>query len=99
MHARIYKPSRSAMQSGRAGLAEWVLEYEAPTPRRPESLMGWTSSGDTLNQVHMHFETVEEAIEFAKAKGLSYDVQPVHERKIKPRNYGDNFRIFPPEEQ
>ncbi|MGQ0527819.1 MAG: ETC complex I subunit [Alphaproteobacteria bacterium] len=93
MKARIYKPSKTATQSGRAGrMEDWILEYELETRREPESLMGWTSSGDTLNQVRLGFATLEEAKSFAEKKGLTYQVTPAQVRKVKPRNYGDNFK-------
>lgn len=85
------------MQSGRAKTGAWVLEYETESKRAPEPLMGWTSSEDTLNQVRLKFDTLEEAKSFAAKKGWEYIVFPEHERKIKPRNYGDNFRYMPPE--
>ena len=50
------------MQSGRGNLRHWLLEYELETPRRPEPLMGWVSSGDTLNQVRLRFASEEEAV-------------------------------------
>ena len=31
--ARIYRPAKTAMQSGRAKTRKWVLEYEPATPR------------------------------------------------------------------
>ncbi len=94
---RIYRPSKTAMQSGRANTQQWVLEYETATARRPEHLMGWTASGDTLNQVKLRFPSAEEAVAFAKRKGWSYAVQPEHERRIRPRNYQQNFRFRPAE--
>ena len=42
MTARIYKPARTAMQSGTAKTKEWVLDYEPEEPRAVEPLMGWT---------------------------------------------------------
>ena len=42
--ARIYRPAKTAMQSGRAQSRKWILEYEQATPRRPDRLMGWTSA-------------------------------------------------------
>ena len=98
MKARIYKPSKSAMQSGFAKTGSWVLEYETTTARIPESLMGWTASGDTLNQVRVRFDTLEEALAFAEKKGIAYTVSMPHTRSVKPRNYGDNFRYIPPGE-
>ncbi|MCW2237053.1 ETC complex I subunit [Azospirillum canadense] len=96
MKVRIYQPSKAATQSGRAKTHRWQLEYEIETPRRPEPLMGWISSGDTLNQVKIGFETQEEAIAFAQRKGWDYTVQDAPVRRVRPRNYADNFRTDRP---
>jgi len=93
---RIYKPTKTTMQSGRGRLKDWVLEYELETPRAPESLMGWTASGDTNNQVKLLFDTQEAAITFALAKGWTFTVTPEKPRHVRPRNYVDNFRYIPP---
>ena len=53
MTARIYKPARTAMQSGTAKTKEWVLDFEPEQPRMVEPLMGWTSSGDMKQQVRL----------------------------------------------
>lgn len=98
MKARIYKPARTAMQSGRARTQKWVLEYELETPRVPEPLMGWTSSGDTLNQVRMRFDSKEAAIAFAEGKGIAFTLDEAHPRKLAPRSYLDNFKYRAPEE-
>lgn len=99
MNVKIYKPSKSAMQSGLGKAGDWVLEYETETARKPEALMGWTASGDTLNQVKLKFASMEDAVAFATAKGWNYTVLPPRFRKVKPRNYGDNFRYIPPADQ
>ncbi len=92
---RIYKPSKSTMQSGRAKGQKWVMETETETARRPEDLMGWTSSGDTLNQIKISFDTLEDAVAHAAEQGWAYSVTLPQERKLRPRNYGDNFRYIP----
>jgi len=92
MKVRIYQPSKTAMQSGRAKALDWVLEYEIETPRRPEPLMGWISSGDTLNQVRLKFAGKEDAIAFAERKGWTYDLAEPRSRRVTPKNYADNFR-------
>lgn len=99
MKARIYKPSKSTMQSGRAKMESWVLEYESETPKEPEALMGWVSAGDTLSQITVKFPTLEAAEAYAQEEGLEYSVLQPRVRKIKPRNYGDNFKYIPPETQ
>jgi len=90
--ARIYRPSKSAMQSGRANTRKWVLEFEQATPRRPDPLMGWISAEDTLNQVRLRFDSLDEAERFARAKGLDYVVIEPQERRPLPKSYADNFR-------
>lgn len=80
------------MQSGRAQTRKWVLEYEPATRREPDPLMGWTSAEDTLNQVQLRFDTMEEAVAFATRNGLDYTVVAPHERTEKPKSYADNFR-------
>jgi hypothetical protein len=94
--ARIFRPAKTAMQSGRAGTRRWVLEYEPTTPREPDPLMGWASAGDTLNQVRLKFETLDEAKQFAEKKGLDYVVVEPQKRTFKPKNYADNFRYDRP---
>ena len=59
MRARIYKPAKNAMQSGKARTKQWVLEYEPESPRTIDPLMGWTSSSDTQSQVRLRFESRE----------------------------------------
>ena len=90
--ARIYRPAKTAMQSGRAQTRKWILEYEPATPRRPEPLMGWASAEDTLNEVQLRFDTRDEAVAFADRHGLDYTVVAPHESVEKPKSYADNFR-------
>ena len=90
--ARIFRPAKTAMQSGRAQTRRWVLEYEPASRREPDPLMGWSSAQDTLNQVRLRFDTLEEAKQFADKLGLDYSVEEAHERRFKPKSYADNFR-------
>jgi hypothetical protein len=90
--ARIYRPSKTAMQSGRAGTRKWVLDYETASRRTPDPLMGWSSAQDTLNEVRLKFDTEAEAIAFAKKKGLDYVLIEPNERTTKAKAYADNFR-------
>jgi len=90
--ARIYRPTKTAMQSGRAQARKWILEYEPATPRRPDPLMGWASAEDTLNEVQLRFETRDEAVAFAERLGLDYTVIAPQDAAEKPKSYADNFR-------
>ncbi|HWB51003.1 MAG TPA: ETC complex I subunit [Stellaceae bacterium] len=90
--ARIYQPSKTAMQSGRAQTHKWVLEYEPASRRTPDPLMGWQSAQDTLNEVRLRFPTLDEAISFAQKLGLDYTIIEPHGRTPKAKSYADNFR-------
>ena len=68
MVARIYKPARTAMQSGPARTKEWVLEHEPQQPRQIDPLMGWTSSRDTRAQIRLEFATRDEAIAYLQTR-------------------------------
>jgi hypothetical protein len=94
--ARIYRPTKTAMQSGRARTKVWLLDYEQATRRAPDPLMGWISAADTLNQVRLHFATLDEAIAFARKHGLDYTIIEPHQRRFKPKSYADNFRYDRP---
>lgn len=91
MVARIYKPSRNAMQSGTAKSKLWVLDYEPEQPRQVEPLMGYTSSGDMKSQLRLRFDTKEEAIAYAERHGIAYQVQEPKEPVRRKIAYSDNF--------
>ena len=93
MRARIYRPARSAMQSGNARTTQWVLEYEPERPREIDPLMGWTSSSDMRQQVQLEFDTVDEAVAYATRSGIAYDVFEPHRPVAKAKSYADNFRF------
>lgn len=93
MPARIYQPAKTAMQSGTAKAKGWVLEFAPATAREVDPLMGWTSSDDTQAQVRLHFDSSDAAEDYARAKGIDYEVTEPKLRKpnIRPRGYGENF--------
>ena len=97
MLARIYKPARTAMQSGSARTRAWVLEFEPEQRREVDPLMGWTSSRDTRQQIRMSFPSKEEAVAYAKRSGIAYELFETRERKPVRKAYADNFRFGRPD--
>ena len=91
MNVRIYNRSKETSQSGHANSGQWVLEAVRPSTQKPESLMGWTQSGDTLNQIKLSFPNQAKAEAFAKSQGWRYTITKQNNRKVKPRSYADNF--------
>ena len=92
---RIYQPAKTAMQSGRGNTKRWVLEFEPTAPKAHDPLMGWVSSGDTRGQLHLRFASKQEALAYAKRRGLAVEIEEPRERRIRPKSYADNFRWQP----
>ena len=93
MRARIYKPARNAMQSGKVRTLQWVLEYEPAAATRPDPLSGWAGSGDTRDQVRLGFATLDAACAYADREGLPYHVvADTPQRAMKIRTYAENFK-------
>ena len=90
MQVRIFRPAKTAMQSGTGNTRDWVIE-PAPSPKEIDPLMGWTSSRDTMQQVKLTFATREEAVAYAEKQGWMYTVEEPKERAIRPKAYADNF--------
>ena len=92
MTARIYRPAKTATQSGTAKTQDWVLDYEPEAPREVEPLMGWTSSRDMRQQLRLKFATKEEAVAYAERKGIAYRVVEPRAPRRRGMAYSDNFR-------
>ncbi|HEY5796684.1 MAG TPA: ETC complex I subunit [Bosea sp. (in: a-proteobacteria)] len=93
MTARIYRPARTAMQSGTAKTERWLLEYEPEQPRQIEPLMGWTSSGDMKSQLKLWFDSEAEAVAYATRNGIAYRVEQPNEPTRRTVAYSDNFKF------
>jgi len=91
MLARIFRPSKTAMQSGKAKSGEWVLEFEPKDARRADPLMGWTQTADTEGQVRLSFETKEEAVRYADQNGIAFQLIDPKPAKRIIKAYADNF--------
>ena len=92
MSARIYRPAKTATQSGAAKSRRWLLEFEPEQPREVEPLMGWTSSGDMKSQIKLWFATKEEALDYAARQGIEARVEEPSAATRKVVSYSDNFR-------
>jgi hypothetical protein len=88
---RIYRPAKTAMQSGRRNTKQWILEFEPSSKREVEPLMGWISSADTRDQVRMSFDSKDEAVAFAEKNKYAYRIYDPEPRRIKPKSYAENF--------
>ena len=88
--AKIYKPSKTAMQSGVKKFDKWVLEFITEKPGI-NPLMGWESSTDTSSEIKLEFSSKELAIEYAKKNKINYELIESKIRKIIKKSYAENF--------
>ena len=88
--ALIYKPSKTAMQSGVKKYDKWIVEFLTDKPGI-NPLMGWESSTDTFNSVKLEFKTKELAIAYSKKNKIDYELIESKNRKIIKKSYSDNF--------
>ena len=71
--AKIYKPTKTAMQSGSKKFDKWIIEFiTEKTGINP--LMGWESSSDTYSELNLEFKSKELAIEYAKKNKIDYEL-------------------------
>lgn len=91
MLARIYRPAKTAMQSGKAKSRDWRLEFEPASARVIDPLMGWTGSTDMNGQVRLTFETSEEAVAYAERHGIPFRLIQPNEPPMLIKSYADNF--------
>ena len=88
--AKIYIPTKTAMQSGLAKTNKWIIEFKTKDSST-EPLMGWESSTDTLSELKLEFSTKESAIDYAKRNKIIFEVVEPKQRKILKKSYSDNF--------
>ena len=88
--ANIYKPTKTAMQSGKRNSKRWILKFETlNTEINP--LMGWESSKDTMSEVKLEFFTKDDAINYAKKNNIHFNLIEPQVEKIVKKKYSDNF--------
>ena len=88
--AKIYKPSKTATQSGKRNTKKWILEFDTlNTGINP--LMGWETSKDTMSEVKLEFSSKDQAINYAKENNLDFYIIEPQKRKIIKKSYSDNF--------
>jgi len=87
---KIFKPSKTVIQSGLGKTDKWVIEY-ITDDSGTEPLMGWESSTDTLSELKLEFSTKNLAIEYAKKNKIDFELIEPQKRKIVKKSYADNF--------
>ena len=93
MTIKIYKPSKTAMQSGFGKTKKWLAEFISSEESVKDSLMGWNSTSDTKSQIKIFFDTKDQAIEWAKNNNYQFVIDEPKVRKVTIKSYASNFDI------
>ena len=88
--AKIYKPTKTAMQSGTKKFDKWVIEFITDQPGI-NPLMGWESSTDTSSELKLEFSSKDLAVEYAKKNKINFEIIEPKLRKVIKKSYADNF--------
>ena len=89
--AIIYRPSKSAMQSGVQNMNQWKVDIRSDDRKFVDPTMGWIGGSDTTRQLTLSFATQEEAIAYCEKNGLPWSIMQSKTRKAKPKSYANNF--------
>ena len=92
MKAKIYKPAKTAMQSGRAKYNKWVLKFSDKKNQLKDTMMGWNGGSSTISQIELKFSSKEEAVNYAKKNNIDYEILETSERRVINKSYADNFK-------
>ena len=92
MKAKIFRPSKTAMQSGRAKVKSWKLIIDDGSHQTKDPLIGWNGGANTKSQINLLFSSKEKAINYAERHKLDYDVLESSNRRIISKSYADNFK-------
>ena len=88
--AKIYIPTKTAMQSGKGKIKNWILKFDTKD-NKINSLMGWESGEDTMKEVRLEFSSKEKAIDYAKKNNIIYEVIEPKKHDFIIKSYADNF--------
>ena len=92
MKVRIFRPAKSAMQSGKRNIKTWLVEpIEETNIRSVNPLMGWVSASNTSSQLQLEFSTKEEAIKFVESRNFQYEIEEPKVASVKQKSYSANF--------
>lgn len=92
MKFRLYRQTKSAMQSGKKNAKKWLLvPIEEKNQRQIDPLMGWIGTSNAVSQLKFQFSDKESAIAFAKEKGFEVELIEPKESSLQVKSYAENF--------
>jgi len=91
MKAVILQPSKCLTQSGRALKKYLLIAVDAKDKRYHELNNNWTGCSDPNAQIKMQFDTLEDAVNFAKQNNIEYEYIKANLPKPPKKSYASNF--------
>ncbi|OEY86693.1 oxidoreductase [Wolbachia pipientis] len=88
---KIYRPTKSAMQSGLGNTKFWHIEVESSNSYYIDSQMGWVGSRDPRKQIVLKFDSLQKAVSFAEKCNTKYIIEMPKNGKRLPKSYTSNF--------
>lgn len=89
---KIYKKSKSAMQSGIKNTKKWYLESMEINERSLNLSFDWSSSKNIEDQIKISFNDLQSAVDFAEKNNLDYQVFVPNQSNQILKSYSDNFK-------
>ncbi|MGL9732522.1 MAG: NADH dehydrogenase ubiquinone Fe-S protein 4 [Wolbachia sp.] len=89
---KIYKPTKTATQSGLGNTYFWHLRTE-PDSYYIEPLMGWIGSKNPKKQIVLKFDSLEKGLFYAKRCNIKYIIEMPKVIKRCSKSYASNFLI------
>lgn len=90
----IYSPARRVSQSGKAKEGRWVLRARSDVVSKSlfiDDVMDYTAIRGFANQIDLNFNTLEQAVEYATANNLQFNVVLPQKAVFRKKTYASNF--------
>lgn len=91
MKAFILQPSKCVTQSGKAFKKYLLVAVEAKDKRYQEPHNHWTGCAAPEAQIKMQFDTLDDAVNFAKQNNIEYEYIKSNLPKPRKKSYASNF--------
>ena len=87
----IFKPTKSAMQSGLSNTKKWCLSNSEIDENYVSSKFCWIGSTNPEKQIKLFFDSLEDAENFATKNKYKYEIIQPKKRKVLKKSYSKNF--------
>ena len=87
----IFKPTKSAMQSGLNNSKKWCLRNKDENESFISSKYCWNGSSNPEKQIKIFFDDLDSAVNFAKKNNYNFEVLKPNLKTLIKKSYAENF--------